>query len=336
MSPLQRHPSNPVLAPADIPYEATLIFNAGVVKLQGKYVCVFRNDIGEVGKAKFRGTNLGLATSDDGVSWSVDAEPCIGVDFARELLRDFYPDRDVHYEILRFYDPRLTVIEGRVLMCFAVDTRHGLRGGMAWTDDFQKWEVVHLTAPDNRNLVLFPERIGGDYLRLERPFNSYGGGLLGADLFSVWLSRSSDMRRWGDTHLVLAAQDVPFANDKIGPAAPPVRTKQGWLTTFHAVHVDDTLGKRGWEDRWTKTYYAGLMLLDGDDPSRVIAMGKEPLLVPETPEERDGFRNDVIFPGGMLLEDDGEVKIYYGAADTVECLATAHVDDLLAWLHASK
>jgi beta-1,4-mannooligosaccharide/beta-1,4-mannosyl-N-acetylglucosamine phosphorylase len=326
---LTRHPS-PILTAEDVPYPASLVFNAGVVKYNGQYVCVFRNDVAESpGVPTFVETNLGLATSDDGIHWQVKPAPCITADAARQLVCDFYPGRDAEQELRRFYDPRLTVIDGRVLMCFAVDTRHGLRGGMAWTDDFDSWDVVHLSAPDNRNFVAFPEKIGGDYVRLERPFNDYGGANMNAGKFSVWLSRSSDLRRWGDTRLVLGADEVPFANDKIGPAAPPVRTDEGWLTTFHGVHVDPSLGKRGWEPKWTKTYYAGLMLLDLDDPSKVVAMAKEPLLSPETPEECEGFRNDVIFPGGMILEDDGEVKIYYGAADTVECLATAHVDDLV-------
>ena len=72
------------------------------------------------------------------------------------------------------------------------------------------------------------------------------------------------------------------------------------------------------------------MLLDLEDPSKVIGMSKEPLLAPETDYEVDeGLRQNVIFPGGMILEDSGEVKIYYGASDTVECLATANVDDLI-------
>ncbi|WP_202972410.1 FAD-dependent oxidoreductase [Clostridium thermosuccinogenes] len=119
-------------------------------------------------------------------------------------------------------------------------------------------------------------------------------------------------------------------NDKIGPGAPPVKTEKGWLTTFHAVDLDPSRGKNGWESAWKKRYCAGIMLLDLEDPSKVIGLCKDPLIAPETDYETvDGFRTNVIFPGGMILEDDGEVKIYYGAADTVECLATAHVDDLI-------
>jgi beta-1,4-mannooligosaccharide/beta-1,4-mannosyl-N-acetylglucosamine phosphorylase len=185
-----------------------------------------------------------------------------------------------------------------------------------------------MTTPDNRNMVLFPEKVGGKYVRLERPFPVYSRG--GRDRFDIWMGCSPDMRYWGDHALVLAVEEVPFANDKLGPAAPPVKTRKGWLTTFHAVDRDESRGKNGWEPAWKKRYTAGIMLLDLNDPRKVIGMSKEPLLAPEAEYETDGgFRNHVIFPGGMILEDSGEVKIYYGSADTVECLATAHVDDLL-------
>ena len=96
--------------------------------------------------------------------------------------------------------------------------------------------------------------------------------------------------------------------------------------------TDDTArGVNGWENcPWQKRYTAGIMLLDLQDPGRIVGLSTQPLIAPEAPyETAGGFRNDVIFPGGMILEDTGEVKIYYGAADTVECLATASLDDLL-------
>ncbi len=313
---ITRHPANPILTKENVPYPAELIFNAGIIKYQGRYVMVFRNDY-SADHFKQRGTfqtNIGLAYSPDGVKWEVQPKPCFAMGDA---------------EVIRAYDPRLTVIDGRVHMCFAVDTRHGLRGGIASTDDFEKWTIHHLTVPDNRNMVLFPEKIGGKYCRLERPFPVYSRGGP-PHKFDVWFSDSPDLAYWGNGQLVLGTEQVPFCNDKLGPAAPPVKTPRGWLTTFHAVDLDDSRGKNGWEARWTKRYTAGIMLLDLHQPWKVIGMGRQPLIAPEASYETDGgFRNDVIFPGGMILEESGEVKIYYGAADTVECLATAHVDDLL-------
>lgn len=311
-----RHPDNPILGPKDVPYGPAMVFNAGVAKYEGKYVMVFRNDYGNEEQGTIEPhstTNLGLAFSDDGIRWEVQTEPCWS-----------WHDE----EVTRVYDPRLTVIDGKCHMCFAVDTKHGLRGGIAATEDFRKFDVLSLSVPDNRNMVLFPEKIGGNYVRLERPFPVYSRG--GRDRFDMWMSDSPDLKYWGGSRLVLGVEQVPFANDKVGPGAPPVKTDRGWLTTFHAVDLDPSRGKNGWEESWKKRYTAGIMLLDLEDPGRIIGMSHSPLIAPEASyETAGGFRNDVIFPGGMILEDSGEVKIYYGAADTWECLATAHVDDLV-------
>ena len=120
---ITRYAGNPVLSAKDVPYDATLVFNAGVAKIGGEYVMVFRYDWGDmqhmVGP---RGINLGIARSRDGIKWTVGPKPiwelCTG-------------------EIVRIYDPRITVIEGKIYLCFAVDTRHGIRGGIASTPDFE-------------------------------------------------------------------------------------------------------------------------------------------------------------------------------------------------------
>jgi beta-1,4-mannooligosaccharide/beta-1,4-mannosyl-N-acetylglucosamine phosphorylase len=320
---ITRHPANPVLAREQVPYPSTCVFNAGVERWQGRYVMVFRNDIGEWGSPVFPETNLGLAWSMDGVSWTVEPEPFYSMDGCARLLGEEAAD------MTRFYDPRVTIIEDVPYLCFAVDTQHGVRGGIARIrDDFSGLaEVLSLSTPDNRNMVLFPRRIAGRYLRLERPFPVYSRG---RDRFDMWSGASSDLRFWGDHRLVMGVEHVPYANDKIGPAAPPVLTRAGWLCVFHAVDRDDSRGKNGWEPTWKKRYCAGICLLDSEQPWKVVGMSRQPLIAPEAPYEIDGgFRNDVIFPTGMLLEDSGEVKIWYGAADTAVALASAHVDDLI-------
>jgi beta-1,4-mannooligosaccharide/beta-1,4-mannosyl-N-acetylglucosamine phosphorylase len=306
----------PILSKKDIPYEADCIFNAGVTKYRGKYVMAFRNDYRFDGVGSFEKCIIGLAFSEDGIHWEVQDKPFLTVE-------------DMHSEeITKVYDPRLTVIEGKCYICFAVDTRHGLRGGIGVTEDFQSVEVLSMTVPDNRNMVLFPEKIDGKFVRLERPFPVYSRG--GVDRFDIWMSKSYDMKYWGESELVMGVEDVPFANDKIGPGAPPIKTEAGWLTLFHTVDIDRTRGKNGWEAKWQKRYCAGVMLLDLKDPSKIIGMSREPLIAPETSYEVDeGFRTNVVFPGGLILEEDGTVKIYYGASDTVECMATARVEDLI-------
>jgi beta-1,4-mannooligosaccharide/beta-1,4-mannosyl-N-acetylglucosamine phosphorylase len=312
-SSISRHPNNPILSASEVPYNSALVFNAGVVKYHGKYVMVFRNDYGSIEKKRIDGTNLGLAFSDDGIKWEVEPEPCF-----------HYEDQDVWC----VNDPRLTVIDEKCCMTFAMIARSGVRGAIAITEDFHHFEVLHETLPDNRNLVLFPEKIDQKYLRLERPFANY----LRAhqESFDIWLSESPDLIHWGNPRLVLSAAEVPFSNDKIGPGTPPIKTEKGWITIFHSVDVDPNRGKQGWEEKWDKRYTAGVMLLDLEEPSKIIGFSKEPILVPEVVyETENGFRNNVVFPCAAILEENGEFKIYYGAADTVECLAFINVEDLI-------
>ena len=303
----------PVLTSADLPYPSNSVFNCAVQKLDGRYAMLFRNDYGYDPKTgRFAGTNLGLAWSRDGYDWQVEPEPVWAVRTE---------------EILRVYDPRLTLIDGEMYVCFAMDTRHGLRGGIARTEDLHHFDIISLSVPDNRNMVLFPEKINGYYYRLERPMPVYSRE---KDRFDTWLSKSPDLKFWGESSLVLPVEAVPYANDKTGPAAPPIRTDKGWLTLFHAVDLDPSRGKNGWEPYWRKRYCAGMMLLDLEDPSKVLGVMREPLLAPETYWEADeGFRTNAVFPCVMILEDGGEVRIYYGASDEVVCLATADVNELV-------
>jgi beta-1,4-mannooligosaccharide/beta-1,4-mannosyl-N-acetylglucosamine phosphorylase len=315
-SVITRYPGNPILAPEDVPYPSGQVFNAGVTKWQGRYVMVFRNDWDFDERTHYpRRRNLGLAHSDDGIHWEVAPEP----------LPPIWSSG-----MRTAYDPRLTVLDGRLYVCLAVDTKHGIRGGVAVTDDLEHFEMLSLSAPDNRNMVFFPERQDGYFMRLERPFPIYGRGA--PEAFDMWFSRSPDCRFWGDTELVLGSEQVPFANSKIGPASPPVKTDKGWLTLFHAVYKDEERELLSWHGGWHKAYMAGILLLDLKEPWRVIGMSREPLLAPEEAYryEVDGFRGSVIFPCGLIVEDDGEAKIYYGAADTVVALATARIDDLIA------
>lgn len=311
---ISRYPGNPVLTSADVPFPSDLVFNAGVIPWQGGYAMVFRNDYGYIGRASFSGTNLGLALSPDGLHWQVEEQPVFSV-------------KDD--EIRRVYDPRLTVIDGEVYMTFAVDTRHGLRGGIAHSGDLHHFEIISMSVPDNRNMVLFPQKYQGMYMRLERPMPVYSRGH--KDRFDIWWSESPDLVHWGNSQLVAGVEDFPFANDKIGPGAPPVYTEKGWLAITHTVDIDPERGKNGWEDRWTKRYCTAAVLLDRDEPWKMIGRTKVPLLAPETEyEARDGFRWNVVFPTAAVPAPDGKLRIYYGAADTVIALAEAKTDDIIA------
>ena len=129
---------------------------------------------------------------------------------------------------------------------------------------------------------------------------------------------------------MLGYESVPFSNTKLGPAGPPIRTDEGWLALFHAAHEDpDTLYPTWRNENWHKLYCVGVMLLELKNPAKVIALSRTPLMVPEAPYEVEGYRSHTLFPTATLLEEDGTVRIYYGSCDTVICLATAKLSDLI-------
>lgn len=323
---LKRYEDNPVLSAEDVPYKAGLVFNCSVIVEDGRYTMVFRNDYfyGEPKLAHPDDTNFGIAHSDDGIAWQVGEKP----------IFEYRTD-----DIQRVYDPRITVLEGRYYMtCVAASNDLGPRAATFVSDDLESFELIDLSLPNGRNSLLFPEKIGGKYYRLERPFwgdviDSYANEFdrwLGP-LFHTWITTSPDLLHWGDPRLLIHVDQMPYANVKNGPGAPPIKTPAGWLLLVHGVDFDPARGKNGWEPVWKQRYHAGVALVDLEDPTRLLGLGQAPLITPETPYETEGgFRNNVVFPMAGILEEDGQVKIYYGAADTRVCLATAHVDDLLA------
>lgn len=307
---IKRHKKNPVLSAKDIPYKATLIFNPGVAKFKEKYVMIFRNDFGDEKKKKLYGHNLGLAVSEDGIKWEVESKPL------------FQNSKSI---LSKAYDPRLTVIEKNLYMCFAY-SKNGVCGGIAKTEDLKHWEILSTTVPDNRNIVLFPEKINGMFVRLERPFAGY---LRPGDRFDIWISVSPDCIYWGKPELLLSSTEVKWVNNKIGPATPPIKTDKGWLVFFHGVDID--LSRNwGWSRNWNKRYRAGLFLLDLKNPYKIKGFCPHPVMEPEEIYETKGYRDNVIFPTGAVPEKDGSVKIYYGAADTVIGMATAKIAELVS------
>ena len=242
---IKRHPLNPIFTSENVPYPSVIAYNAGVIKYQGQYVMVFRNDYNwNEEEQKAIGFQIGVAYSDDGISnCRVHPKPII----------EFQGGEDVRGS----FDPRLTVLEGQVYITYCQFTGHGYCGAIARTDDFETIEIVNRLVPDNRDVVLFPERIDNIYFRLERPFPIDSRS---QRLYDIWISESPDLTYWGKSELLLCVEDVPYANERLGAGNPPVRTPWGWLSLFHAVDVDSNRGKNGWEDKWPKRYTAGVML----------------------------------------------------------------------------
>ena len=308
---MQRHDANPVLKPEDMPYPCKLVSNPGVIRADGQYVMAISWDAYDPGEDRLI-AGLGYGTSQDGVDFEV-AE--------YHLCPDWLAEEGVG----RVYDPRLMLVEGEPYLCAAMDSDHGTCVRIARSADWIHWETVHTTTPDNRNAVLFPEAFGGRFARLERPFPMYSRG----EHFDLWISFSRDMVYWGESRLLVRASDIPFCNLKMGPAAPPIRTDAGWLVLFHATDVDPARPVFGEKPGWRKRYTAGVMLLDLEDPTRVLSIGQKPVLVPETEYEMEGMVGNVVFPTAAIPEEDGTVTIYYGAADTVIARASASLEALV-------
>jgi beta-1,4-mannooligosaccharide/beta-1,4-mannosyl-N-acetylglucosamine phosphorylase len=191
-------------------------------------------------------------------------------------------------------------------------SRYGHRIALAQTKDFKTFERLAMVSdPGNKDGVLFPEKINGLYIRLDRP--------IGNDIGSIWISYSPDLINWGKSDLVISPRPRYWDSFRIGASVPPIRTDRGWLEIYHGVKMT-TAGP---------IYRAGTVMLDLDNPAKVVGRCLTPILSPREEYERIGDVGNVVFAGGAIAEPDGEVKVYYGAADTSICVATAPIDELI-------
>lgn len=231
-------------------------------------------------------------------------------------------------EIFHVYDPRLTLLDGRLLVVTALDTDRGGRlavwhaagdpgAGFAGLD---RLELVGLTGDhDTRNGVLFPTRVGGRWALLERPNREApaGGPPTGS---AITLLVSDDLERWEQAGTVMAGRPR-FWDELIGAGPPPVPTARGWLLVYHGVATHFAAAN---------IYQAGCALLGADDPCRVLARGGNNILEPREPWELMGQVPNVVFPSGLAVGADGTARLFYGAADTCVGLLETTLDDLVA------
>jgi beta-1,4-mannooligosaccharide/beta-1,4-mannosyl-N-acetylglucosamine phosphorylase len=315
---MKRSPGNPILTRGDIPAvsphvtDVSSVFNPGAIKLGETYLLMLRV------QTRGRETVLMIAESADGEHFRVRPKLAriVGLESVRETV----------YHV---YDPRLTSIDGTVFVVFAADTANGCRLGIARTLDLENCELVSFDeSADTRNGVLFPERRGGRYLRLERPNRTRldSGVRTGAE---IWLSESPDLVHWQPVGPVMSGR-LHYWDELIGSGPPPVKTRAGWLHIYHGVATHFAAAN---------IYQVGVVLLDLDDPRRVVARCRNNILEPRELYELTGQVPNVVFPSGMIVEDydaegfaqpDSLVRVYYGAADTVVGLATTSIAELLA------
>ena len=294
---LHRWEGNPAITPEDIPFPCHTVFNGAPVKVGDDYYLLLRVE----GREGY--SILALARSDDGLHFEVEPEPAM----TPSKEGPFAP-----HEYRGVEDPRITLLEGTIYIAYTAVGDFGPRIALAKTEDFHTFERIAITSePGNNYCVLFPRKIKGRYARLDRP---YGHGV-----GNVWVSYSKDLRHWGDSAVVLEVRPGLWDSDRVGASTVPIETEHGWFEIYHGVKM--TGGG--------PIYRLGVAILDLDDPSKVLHRADIPILTPREDYERVGDINNVVFASGAILEPDGEIKVYYGAADTCICVATAHLDELI-------
>ena len=301
-SPLWRYTENPIIGRNPLP-EVARIFNSAVMPYNGGYIGVFR------GEQRNGIPHIYLGRSKDALHWEFDSEK---IPFTDKNGEPFMPPYA--------YDPRLVKVEDTYYIMWCQDA-YGPTIGIAKTLDFKRFErIENPYLPYNRNAVLFPRKINGNYVMLSRPCDN--GHTAFGDIF---LSESPDMEFWGRHRHVMGRSDNWWESLKIGGGAAPIETDKGWLLFYHGV-VNTCNGY---------VYSIGGAILDINEPSRVLHRCENYLLAPETDYEERGFVPNVCFPCAALTDAaSGRIALYYGCADSYVGVAFTTVTEVYNYILA--
>lgn len=299
-----RNANNPIITTDDIPYSANAVFNAGCTRFNNETFLLLRVE-------DKRGiSHFTIARSKNGINkWGIDAKP------AMQPLPDAYPEERWGIE-----DPRITFLQDlkKWAIVYVAFSDNAPLVSLALTDDFKSFERMGaVLPPENKDAALFPVKFNGNWAMLHRPAPRRKGCKP-----NIWISYSPDLKFWGKHKPLFKAREGSWWDSaKIGLSAQPLLTVKGWLILYHGVK----------ETSHSSIYRLGLALLDKDNPRKIIARSSEWVLGPTEPYERFGDVGNVTFSCGWLL-DGKEIRLYYGAADSALCLATAKLADILAYL----
>lgn len=301
VGPVWRYSENPIVGRNPMPGIAR-IFNSAVVPYKGAFIGVFRAE-------QIDGVpHLYLGHSKDAIHWEFESEKIQMVNEAGEPYMPRYA-----------YDPRLVKVEDAYYIIWCTDF-YGAALGLAKTTDFKTFtRLDNPFIPFNRNGVLFPRKINGNYVLLSRPSDS--GHTPFGDIF---VSESPDLVYWGKhKHVMTRGYNQWWQTLKIGGGAAPIETSEGWLLFYHGV----TGTCNGY------VYSMGAAILDIDNPSIVKYRTKDFILTPEEWYEERGFVPNVVFPCAALADaESGKIAIYYGAADSYVGLAFTTVDEIITYI----
>jgi beta-1,2-mannobiose phosphorylase / 1,2-beta-oligomannan phosphorylase len=326
-----------LLGPKDLPpsaehLEILSVFNPGVAKMNGQAIILVR--VAERPRERRKGyTALPYWHASDGVAihWVADDE-LIPIDprvveykstgtrrltfvshlrafrspngrtiETTEVGSRFLPETE--YEIYGVEDPRITLIGDTFYFTYVAVSPHGACTALASTRDFQTYYRHGIIfPPENKDVLLFPGRITGDYLALHRPNPSTHFATP-----EMWIARSPDLINWGH-HKQFLGGSSGWEVGRIGGGTPPVLFDGGWLEIYHGNNQDPIRPGVG-------IYSAGAILMDLTDPTRIVAHTNGPIMAPEVDFEKEGFLAEIVFPTGIIERQD-TLLVYYGAADT--------------------
>lgn len=334
---LKKYECNPIVTPNPAnDWESLVTCNPGVIYDNGKFYMLYR----AAGNDPEHVIRFGLATSTDGFSFTRESDTPV-----------FGPSAD-GYDSGCVEDPRIVKFGDEFYITYAYRPMspgqywkfaHDVvlkpecgedapkawkenlgNTGLAVTKDFRTYRRLgRLTSPvlDDRDVILFPEKVGGKFVLLHRPKEYIGAEYCGVEFPSVWMKFSDDLLEWENkpSHLLITGRKGTW-EEKIGGSTPPLLTDRGWLMIYHGV-----------SDGGLSRYCAGALLLDRDNPLKVIARTPEPILEPDMPYENEGFYTGCVFPTANAVVD-GTLYVYYGCADKNIGVATCRLDDLLEHL----
>ena len=296
----KRHENNPILSVDNWPYKANAVFNAAVTQLGDETLLLVRVE-------DYRGfSHLTIAKSKNGIdNWQIENNPTLAADSKN------YPE-----ELWGIEDPRITRLDELDCwaICYTSYSHSGPLVSIATTKDFKTFERLGAALPpENKDAALFPEKFDNQWAMLHRPVPSM------TSKANIWLCFSENLKHWGQHIEVIYARDGGWWDAaKIGLCTPPMKTEKGWLILYHGVK----------ETASGSIYRLGAALLDLEDPRRLISRTDEWIFGPQSPYERSGDVDDVVFPCGWINKD-GKIYMYYGAADSCIALATAELGDIL-------
>lgn len=338
-----RSPNNPIIKPANIKpsrddFEVMGVFNPAVTRYNDEVILLARvaerpisyepgavlvpyydTESKVVDVVKFRENDPGIDFSDPrlvktaagtyltSLSHLRIAKSKDGKNFEVCNKQAIFPTNK--YETFGVEDARITAIDERFYITYVAVSQLGVTTCLASTEDFRDFKRHGIIfCPENKDVVIFPERIGGKYYALHRP---------ASPLFKkneIWIAESPDLFNWGNHRYLMGSEPGRWDEKKIGAGTVPFRTNAGWLEIYHGA------------DR-NNRYCLGAVLFDLIEPWRIIARSQGPVFEPQTEYERSGFFGSVVFACGLLYEQ-GRLNIYYGAADTSVCYAQISLEEV--------